>query len=276
MSRFIGAAAALLLLAGAAVAPPAAAQPARPAAAAPLTAEERELAALVASTPDDGELKRLLHQGFAEGEPELFAVFSREFPEELDEMETELVRMLRRGEVREANIMALGEKFGETLVTRYEVFFLKAPAASLQRTFVDMLAYMKAARRVDPGICIALALDQTGGAANAAAPTPELARLETRMIISLLEALAAGRRSPTRHQPASEADMQAMMTSFLQRGGNLEILGALAGEGGNPQGFSDDQRCGTAIALFEAMTDGGADRTARLLTEEPENAGKPI
>lgn len=275
MSRFTGAAAALLLLAGGSYALPAAAQSRPPASIPTLTADEAEVARMVAAAPDDRELKRLLHQGFAEAEPELFAVFSREFPEDLEEMETELVRRLRRGEYRESQIVAFGNEFGETLLNRYEVFFLKAPAANLHRTFIAMLAYMKAARRIDPGLCVALAVDQTGGYINHAPKTPELERLETRMIVSLLETLAAGRRTPSRHQPANDDDIEAMMDGFQRRGGNSDILGTLAGNT-NPMGYSDESRCATAIALFEAMTEGDADRTARLVTEAPANAGSPI
>jgi hypothetical protein len=277
MSRFTGAAAALAVLLATAAAAPAGAQSSKPAApASRLSPDERDLARLVAETPDDRDLKRVLEQGFAEVEPELYAVFRRDFPEDLDAMEDELIVRLRRGEISEAQIQAFGEEFGESLLDRYERFFMMAPAADLHRTFLGMVAYMRAARRVDPGLCIAIAIDRTDARAPDADKTPELTRLETSMIVAVMETIAAGRRDPTRHQPASDDDLEAMVSGYLRRGGSLEVLRTLAGEEGNPNGYTDEARCNAAIALFEAMTEGGADRTARLVTEEAEEAGTPI
>lgn len=232
-----------------------------------------DVAEMLASSTDD-ELKSALEQGLKEELPEFYEVLNRLYRADLDEFEAALIARMRAGEVDDASMVAAGEAFGEVLMERYLAFFPRASAATVHRAVLEILAYMRAARRVDPALCAAMAIDQ-GSAANSSAETPpELRHLEERVFVVLLEAMAEGRSHPIYRAPPSERDANALLRGFERRGGRAEVLASMGS--GEAAIYSEDLQCDTAIALFEAMTDAGPEMTARYMTEPVEGAGSPI
>lgn len=182
-----------------------------------------------------------------------FQRLQTDFPEEYDVFVAEMVQVVRSGG-DQAEAYARGQALMTHFFERQRPFIRRGSSTSLSRALETQATFLRSLLSARPDVCAEAVETGTLPADDGLAILPDYSVTMNTLNGALFDAILTGRQSTTERAAITDQEWDIALLRAEALGADMVVLNALAG--GSAAGFTDEQKCGTAVALYMALTEG--------------------